>query len=94
MPIQSMCREFPELRVHLAHLRAMHYQRMAGETPVLPKLKTKPVAVKDDEDDLMIEVKLKLTPEVVDAFKATGRGWKEKINEVLVMLVGKEKTPA
>jgi len=55
---------------------------------------TQPVTAKEEEDDLMIEVKLKLTPEVVDAFKATGRGWKEKINEVPVMLVGKEKTPA
>jgi len=93
MSIQSMCQEYPELRVHLAHLRAMHYQRLCGDhAPILPKLNPRPDVVKEEnDDDFMIEVKLKLDPEVVEAFRGTGRGWKQQINEVLLALVGKQQ---
>jgi len=89
--IQAAFNDFPEIRVHLAHLRAMHYQRMRGEhAPILPKLKTRTVAPKKEaEDALMIEVRLKLDPEVVEAFKSTGSGWKQRVNDVLLDLVGK-----
>jgi len=82
---EAMCREYPEVRVHLAHLRAIHQQRLTGvNQPVLTRLKVKP-APKDG----LIPVQLKLSPEVLEAFKSTGTGWQKRINEVLMTLVGK-----
>jgi len=75
---------YPELRIHLAHLRALHHQRSSGRGGVLPKLKNAAVPVNE-----LIPVRVHLTPEVVDVFRATGTGWKGRINEVLLALVGK-----
>jgi len=89
MSIEAMCKEFPEVRIHLAHLRAAHQQRlMGGHVPVLPRLNTKEV-----DPDERISIRIQLAPEVVDAFKATGTGWKARINDVLLELVGKEGKP-
>jgi len=83
--LDSICEDYPEVRVHLAHLRAMHLQRMRGvNDPVLPKLKVRPAPPKDD----MVNIKVKLDPEVLDVFRASGTGWKERINDVLFALVG------
>jgi len=77
--------ECPEVRVHLAHLRALHHQRMNGiNQPVLPRLKVKQIG-----KDALVPVRIKLAPEVLSAFKATGSGWQKRINEVLITLVGK-----
>jgi len=88
MSTHAMFEEYPEVRVHLAHLRALHQQRVSGvNAPVLAKLK-----VKKAPKDGLIPVQLKLSPEVLSAFKSTGTGWQKRINEVLMTLVGKETT--
>jgi len=87
MTTEAMCQEYPEVRVHLAHLRAIHQQRISGvNQPVLAKLKVKKVP-----KDGLVPVQLKLSPEVLAAFKSTGTGWQKRINEVLMTLVGKGK---
>jgi len=81
----SMLQEYPEVRVHLAHVRALHHQRMTGvNQPVLAKLK-----VKEVPKDSLVPVRIKLSPEVINVFKLTGSGWQKRINEVLTTLVGK-----
>jgi len=86
VPIDQLTTEFPELRVHLAHLRALHQQRLAGTNdPVLPRLRG--ATVNPDE---LIPVTIRLSPTVVEAFRATGKGWRKQINQVLMSLVGKE----
>jgi len=78
----------PEVRVHLAHLRAIHQQRLTGvNQPVLARLK-----VERAPKDGLVPVHLKLSPEVLAAFKSTGTGWRKHINEVLMTLIEKKKT--
>jgi len=83
--IPQLTTEFPEVRVHLARLRALHQQRMTGvNDPQLPKLRPQQV-----DPDALIPVTLRLSPTVVETFRATGKGWRKQINEVLMSLVRK-----
>jgi len=52
---------------------------------VLPRLRD--ATVNPDE---LIPVTIRLSPTVVEAFRATGKGWRKQINQVLMSLVGKE----
>jgi len=87
VPMNQRVTEIPEVRVHLAHLRAMDIQRLSGiHDPKLPRLRTVQV-----DPAALIPVTIRLSPSVIETFRATGKGWRKKINEVLMALVEQQE---
>jgi len=86
MPIEKLAIEFPELRVHLAHLRKNH-TRMHGAPP--PPLRTciPPPPPPRKRRVKKIRVTLRLSPEVLEEFKASGQGWQTRMDEALLKMV-------
>jgi len=78
-----------EVRRHLLHLRHLH-TRMMGKPPTLeaaaelrrlerPKKPTKTITT------------IRLSPEVLAAFKATGKGWQTRMDDILREIVAQGK---
>jgi len=72
-----------EVRRHLAHLRHLHAQQAGASTPSngladglkRPKKQAKTLTT------------IRLSPEVLAAFKATGKGWQTRIDKALREIV-------
>jgi len=88
--IEKLAIDFPEVRAHLDHLRRDHAKMLGMPPPSLPR-RTLPAEPKRRAKK--IRTTLRLSPEVVEEFKAAGPGWQTRLDEELLRLVmEKERT--
>jgi len=77
-----------EVRRHLAHLQAV-YARMHGEDNIIHPV-PRPQRKKRKTPTKVITT-IRLSPEVLTAFKATGKGWQSRMNAALREIVAQGK---
>jgi len=82
--IEKLAIEFPEVRAHLEQLRRSH-ARMNGILP--PPLPVRTPAPPPKPRVRKIRTTLRLSPEVVEEFKASGPGWQTRMDAELLRLV-------
>jgi len=85
MPISKMVIEFPEVQTHLEELRKIHARRNGAPPPPLRTWVPPPPVRKRRVKK--IRVTLRLSPEVLEEFKAEGRGWQTRIDDALLQIV-------
>jgi len=72
----------PEVREHLEKLRVIYARQMGGARPPLG-LKDKSTNVRKKRGPRKISTTLRISHDVLAAFRATGRGWQTRMDEAL-----------
>jgi len=85
MPISKMVAEFPEVHAHLEELRRLHARKNGAPPPPLRTWVPPPPVRKRRVKK--IRTTLRLSPEVLEEFKAEGPGWQTRIDDALLEIV-------
>jgi uncharacterized protein (DUF4415 family) len=82
--------ELPGLRESLAQAKAGIYGRITTPEQIKARLRGRPVG--STKAGTKLPVKIRLSPDVLEALRATGEGWQTRIDETLrasLMLAGR-----
>jgi len=73
----------PEVREHLEKLRVLRERQMGLPRPALRSRPCPPAKPVKQYQGTKISTTLRISPDVLAAFRATGRGWQTRMDEAL-----------